>query len=192
MKARALAYTGVGAALVAYLLLAPFSCPADGVPRHWSVIQSCKGFLAFQYHGPRNLLAPQAIVTALVFGLLAAFFVWLIVSRPKAPSGIKLIVALIVIVLTLLSAASLGGLIVYAAPILLPLYWWMAYQSGLVARILWSLIAALVAFYAWVLLAYMLSWGAFLALGAVVVALGAGALVSLAPKGKEPDLWARP
>lgn len=192
MKARASLYAGGAVAFVTYLLLAPFSCAAEGVPAHWGVLHRCSGFLAFEYDAPRNLLAPQAIVTAIVVGLLAAFFVGLIAARPKAPSGMKLIVALILVVLTLVSAASLGGVIVYAAPILIPSYWWMAYQSGRVARILWSLIAGLVAFYAWFVLTYMVSWSELVPLGALVVALGSSALVFLAPKGKEPDLWARP
>ena len=192
MSARRLIAVAAGTGLATYSLIAPLACSGIVVQPQFPVQQRCSGFLAFVYFGPRNLLAPQAIITSIVVGLLGALFFWLIVARPKAPSALKPIVTLVLVVLTLLSAASLGGVIVYTAPVLIPSYWWMAYQSGRFARIVWSLLAGLVAFYAWFLISFMMSWNASVALGALVVALGSSAIVFFAPKGKEPDLWARP
>jgi hypothetical protein len=196
VTARRVLYVAVGAATVTYVALAPFGCATTsdlvGLPAAGGVQQRCSGLVAFDYYGARNLLAPQAIITSVIVGTLSAFFFWLIAARPKAPSGLKLVVGLMLVALTLASAASLGGVIVYAAPVLIPSYWWMASHSGRLARIVWSLLAALVAFYAWSVLAYMISWNTFVGLGALVMALASSVPVYLAPGTKEPDLWAQP
>ena len=192
MSARRLIAVTAGTGVATYSLIAPFTCTGIGVQPQFPVQQRCSGFLAFEYFGPRNLLAPQAIITSIVVGILGALFFWLIVARPKAPAALRLIITVVLVVLTLLSAASLGGVIVYTAPVLIPSYWWMASQSGRIARTVWSLLAGLVAFYAWFLISFMMSWNATVAVGALVVAVGSSAIVFLAPKNKDPDLWARP
>jgi hypothetical protein len=48
------------------------------------------------------------------------------------------------ILITLAASMDAGGLIFYAAPVLLPLYWWVASQSGIPTRAVFALLAALV------------------------------------------------
>jgi hypothetical protein len=183
VSGRRLARVAGGTTIGTYLVLAPLSCPTSGY---------CKGLLAFEYFDGRNLLAPQAGMAALITGGLAAAISWLVAARPRASPGLRLALAFFLPAVTLVAAGSLGGGMMYAAPVLIPLFWWMAYQSGWPGRIAWSLLAAGVAGEAISLLAYSLVESVLPVALIVGGGIAAGAIVLLAPEGKDPDLWARP
>lgn len=155
---------GIAAAAVTFLLLAPFRCETHYmrfVPGDWdteSVTTSCQGVAAFHYRESRELVGshepkggvlpqpflfqPQAVITAAVLGSLVALIAWLMVERPRLGKLAKWTLSPVLLGISFLSAIDPGGLVIYATPALILLFWWMALQSGAVARAIWALIVA--------------------------------------------------
>ncbi len=167
---------GVISGAVTFVLLAPFSCQthyADFVPGGWEIEMastSCEGLVAFEYGesrrlvGPKtpeggqfprpSLLQPQTLITSAIVGALTALIVWLLGSRPQVGPSARAIISVPLLTVTFLAGTSPGGAIIYAAPVLIPLFWWMAYQASLPARIGWAVLASLVAVEAVALITY--------------------------------------
>jgi hypothetical protein len=191
MSARRLVYCGAIASVVTYLLLAPFRCDVRFFLDS-SGTRVCKGLVAFEYPGAPMFLAPQLLITSLLTGFVVALALWLMAWKPVAHAHVRVAVGAVLLAVTAFTSISMGGAIVYAAPILVVSFWWMAWQSGRVMKIVWSFLAAWVAFFAAELLLFMLIPHPGWAVVAVFPGVGAGLLVLGAPISRRPDPWARP
>ena len=167
---------GAMAGFIAFLLLAPFNCETDHarfVPGGWeteSVSTNCRGIAAFHYQqseelvGPNepkggvlprpSLLQPQAAITAIVIGGLVALLVWLVGDRPRTGRPARWALTPFLLGASFVSAIDPGGLVIYSAPILLPVIWWLALESGVVARTMWALVAGFLSVEAVALVTY--------------------------------------
>ena len=203
---------GVVAGFTTFLLLAPINCETDYerfAPGGWeteSVSTSCRGVAAFHYQqseelvGPNepkggvlpqpSLLQPQAAIMAVVIGGLVALLVWLVGDRPRTGRRARWALMPFLLGTSFVSAIDPGGLVIYSAPILLPVIWWMALDSGVVARTMWALVAGFLSVEAVALFTY----GKMNALVApLLVVVGAAVIVLImgAPRwnsSRSPDL----
>lgn len=173
---RAAVVAGAAVAVVTFFLLAPLQCETHYmrfVPGGWdteSVWTGCRGVAAFHYQeskeliGPRqpeggtaprpSLLQPQAVVTAAVIGGLVALFVWLLGERPRGARSLRWAMTPVLLAVSFVSAIDPGGLVIYATPVLIPVLWWMALQSGVIARAMWALVGGFLSVEAVALFAY--------------------------------------
>jgi hypothetical protein len=87
-------------------------------------------------------------------GGLVALILWLLAERPRLAKPARWVLSPILLGFSFISAIDPGGLVIYVTPILVPLLWWMALQSGVVARAIWALVAGFLAVEAMALLTY--------------------------------------
>jgi hypothetical protein len=123
-----------------------------------------------------SLLQPQTLVTATIVGILVGLVVWLVGGRPLVGPPARAAISTLLIVGTIVAATSPGGAVIYAAPVLIPLFWWMAYQGNLPARIAWAILASVVAVEALALATYGSS-GFGITAGLFIVGLSSGLAV---------------
>lgn len=176
-KRRAI-HVGVGAAAVTFLLLAPFRCETHYgrfVPGAWeieTVSTACEGLVAFEYSASRDLVGPrmpeggqpprpspfqpQTVITSIVVGTFVALITWLLGGRPRVGLLARALITIMLVAITFLAATSPGGAIIYAAPLLIPVFAWMAYQAGVLRRLAWAVLGSLVAVEA----VALMTWGA--------------------------------
>lgn len=156
--------SGILAGVATFILLAPTQCETHYmrfVPGGWDkkiVSTSCRGVAAFHYEeskelvGPRqpaggtlprpSLFQPQALITTVAVAGTIALFVWLIAVRPHIPRPARWVLLLLLLLLaSLVSAIDPGGVVIYSAPILVPLFWWISVQSGVLARAFSAVVA---------------------------------------------------
>lgn len=188
---------GIFTGLATFALLAPTQCETHYmrfVPGGWdteTVSTSCRGIAAFHYGeskelvGPRqpeggtlprpSLFQPQAVITAVVIAGIVAFHVWLVADRPRVPGPARWLLALLLLLASLVSAIDPGGLVIYAAPILVPLFWWISTQGGVFVRAFSALVAGFLSVEAVALFSY----GTSNAVVAPLVLMVGGAVATL-------------
>lgn len=123
-------------ALTAYLLVGPWPC-SRGSAR-------C-GLVAYDYGRDVTVFPYQAVVTMIIFAGVAGLGTWFWIERERSPMPVRVGVSTILLCLSGLGIAGLGGMVGIGAPFVVPLLWLAARDAGTWGRFGWTLVASLCA-----------------------------------------------